>query len=150
MVWSCITWEGVGFITKIDTTMDKHLYLDILKEDLVNTIKDFKMYPKEIIFQQDNDLKHKANLVSDWLDLQPFDVMVWPPQSPDLNPIENIWALLKQRLFEKPVPSSMHEHWVKVSSTWYDIDKAMVRRYIETMPERCRTVIKANGRWTKY
>jgi hypothetical protein len=55
MVWSCITWEGVGFITKIDTTMDKHLYLDILKEDLVNTMKDFKMDPKEIIFQQDND-----------------------------------------------------------------------------------------------
>jgi hypothetical protein len=94
--------------------------------------------------------KHKANLVSDWLDLHPFDVMVWPPQSPDLNPIENIWALLKQRLFEKPVPSSMHEHWANVSPTWYDIDKAMVRRYIETMPYRCRAVIKANGRWTKY
>jgi hypothetical protein len=76
MVWSCITWEGVEIITKIDTVMDKHLYLDILKEDLVNTMKDFKMDPNEIIFQQDNDPKPKANLVSDWLDLHPFDFMV--------------------------------------------------------------------------
>jgi hypothetical protein len=141
-------------MTKIDTTMDQHLYLEIMKDELWQSIDaaGFKFNPSAMIFQQDNDPKHKSRLVQQWLTEQPFEVMDWPAQSPDLNPIENLWALLKQKLFHfERVPKSMHEHWERVVKVWYDdISKEMVRKYIETMPDRCRAVIKANGRWTKY
>jgi hypothetical protein len=146
------TWEGVGFVTKIDTTMDQHLYLDILKEDLWMSIREKGFDPAQMVFQQDNDPKHKSRLVQGWLAEQPFGIMEWPAQSPDLNPIENMWALLKQKLFRyETVPKGMVEHWERVVHVWYnEIPVEMVRHVIESMPDRCRAVIKANGRWTKY
>jgi len=52
------------------------------------------------IFQQDNAPVHTAHVVRDWLAEQEFEVMAWPPYSPDLNPIENLWALLKAKIYE--------------------------------------------------
>jgi hypothetical protein len=69
--------------------MTKEVYLDILKDDLYHILDDYGIETTKVIFQQDNDPKHRANLVEEWLSQQPFEVMQWPPQSSDLNPIEN-------------------------------------------------------------
>ncbi|ORD97419.1 TCB2 [Hepatospora eriocheir] len=52
----------------------------------------------KFILQQDNDPKHTSNVVKDWLDEKNIDVLPWPPQSPDMNPIEHIWAYMKMCL----------------------------------------------------
>jgi transposase len=151
-LWSCITYEGVGYIVKIDETLDQHLYRKILEEDLMNSVDFYGIDRGKMIFQHDNDPKHTAKSVAEWLDEQPFEVMEWPAQSPDLNPIENMWATLKGRLYrdyEKP-PKGMVEHWERTVETWYRITKEESQRVIDTMPERCRKVIKAKGYWIDY
>jgi len=60
MIWGCMTWEGVGYATKIDGRMDSDLYLQILEDELLNTLQYHGLNPSDIIFQQDNDPKHTS------------------------------------------------------------------------------------------
>ena len=79
MIWGCITSHGPGFMCRINSIMDQHIYKHILEDYLLPMIKWYKMDAKQIIFQQDCDSKHTAKSIQNWLDEQPFDVLEWPP-----------------------------------------------------------------------
>ena len=81
MIWGCMTWKGVGYATKIDGRMDGDLYLQILKDELLNSLQLYDLNPSDIIFQQDNDPKHTCRIVKTWLEEQDFRTMVWPAVS---------------------------------------------------------------------
>jgi transposase len=156
MLWSAITYAGVGWMCKIDGNMDKTLYKEILQDELEDTInfsiEKLGLRRDQVIFQQDNDPKHTSNLVKEYLRDQSYQVMEWPPQSPDLNPIENMWALLKRRLNEyETATKGMNELYERVTEVWYDqMKREECQKVIESMPKRIKMCIKAKGRWTKY
>ena len=155
MIWGCMTAQGPGFTCKIEGTIDQHLYKKILREDLYETIEEYGMDANRVIFQHDNDPKHKAKSVQEWLNEQPFEVLEWPAQSPDLNPIEHLWALLKRRLnqYETP-PSGMLELWERIHFQFYfqfyEITENECMRLYESMPRRIEAVLMAKGMWTDY
>jgi transposase len=151
MVWECMTSEGVGFLCRIADTMDQHLYKSILEDELLRTIEWYSMDTDKVIFQHDNDPKHKARSVQEWLSSQPFEVLEWPSQSPDLNPIEHLWAIVKRRLNEyERAPTGMTELWERVEEEWNKIDQETCLRLISSIPRRIQAVLKAKGRWTDY
>ena len=76
MIWGCITWEGVGYAAKIDGRMDSDIYLQILKDNLLNTLEYHCLNSSNIIFQQDNDPKHISKKVKEWIEEQEFRTMV--------------------------------------------------------------------------
>jgi transposase len=151
MVWGCFTAEGVGYLCKIDGGLDSDLYCSILKEDLMGSLKYYNLDVNDVIFQQDNDPKHMSKRAQKCLNELGLTVLEWPPQSPDLNPIEHLWDVLKRKLNAHPEqPKSMHELWERIESDWESITKDECMHLIESMPERIEAVLKAKGGVTKY
>jgi transposase len=151
MVWACMTYEGVGFMEKIDGKMDAALYLDIISCDIARTCEWYQMNLDQVIFQQDNAPCHTSGMVREWLQTQDFEVLDWPPQSPDLNPIEHTWAILKKKLGEyEEQPASIHELWDRVQTQWELISRQQCQNLVDSMPNRIDAVIRAKGGFTNY
>ena len=70
-------------------------------------------------------------------------VLEWPVNSPDLNPIQNLWAILKQRLRKQTVFWENLEE--RVSGIWNKIDADVVRNQYENYTNRLLDVKKAKG-----
>ena len=152
MVWGAMTSNGPGYLAKIEGGLNADLYCEILKDDLMKTIGYYSMDKELIIFQQDNDPKHTSKKAQKCLheDLE-LNILPWPAQSPDLNPIEHLWQELKRRLASyETYAASMHELWERVQLEWEKFTEDDCMRLIESMPSRIRAVLKAKGGHTKY
>ena len=93
MVWGSKSWKGVGKLTFIDEKMDASMYCEILKANLRPSTKKLRM-GNDFILQQDNDPKHTAKKTKVYFDTNNINVLEWPSQILELNPIENLWYIL--------------------------------------------------------
>ena len=107
--------------------------------------------PREIIFQQDNDPKHKCLVCWVWYKDNGIELLPWPAQFADIAPIEHLWGHLKNRLkeYDHP-PSGILELWERVEKEWNKIQPEVVQNLIESMPSRVAAVVKAKGGYTKH
>lgn len=146
MVWGCFSRIGVGDLVKIDGIMKKEQYLQILKDHAVPS--GLRLVGKKFIFQQDNDPKHTSKICKGYMQEQEDDGVLknmdWPPQSPDLNPIELLWEELDRRVREQ-CPTSARSLWEILQNSWNDISETTITKLIDRMPRLCKAVIKAKG-----
>ena len=125
-------------------------YLTILKDELVSTINLYFKNFEGVIFQQDGAGPHRAKAVNDYFKRQKYRVLPWPAHSPDLSPIENLWADLKKRLEENHGEIRKAELWKVVEDEWNATSEEFCKRLFTSMPERLEAVIKAKGGYTRY
>jgi ribosomal protein L30E len=108
----CITFHGVGKIVRIDGTMNSRKYIEVLCDGFLETLENLKLNVTDIIFMHDNDPKHTAKDTKEWLKINKINVMNWPAQSPDMNPTENLWNIIDQRIRKRPEkPKNSDELW---------------------------------------
>jgi hypothetical protein len=147
MFWGCFGGKQVGDIFKIDGIMRKEEYHSILVHHAMPSGK--RLYGNEKwIFQQDNDPKHSSKLCKKYLERKQESgqmvTMDWPPQSPDLSPIELLWEEMDREVLERK-PSSVAELVQVVKECWEGISSEVCDKLIKRMPLLCQAVLDAKG-----
>ena len=124
--------------------MNSEVYKNILSANLQRNAS--KLIGRNFIMQQDNDPKHTANTTKDFIREKKWKVLDWPSQSPDLNPIEHAFHLLKRNI-EGKTPPKLKEAAVKA---WKSITKEECNSLVMSMGRRLDAVIASKGYATKY
>lgn len=97
MVWSVFSWYGCGRLYIVEGTMRHEQYIKVLKTRLIPQVREW-FGQNEFIFMQDGAPCHKAKKVMEFFRENNVKVLDWPGNSPDMNPIENLWAITKKKI----------------------------------------------------
>jgi transposase len=155
-VWAAVNIRGkVGFHLFTEN-LDRHLYRKILNDHLYNNAG--TVVGRQWVFQQDNDPKHTSKDVQADLERHlPNRVLPWPSYSPDMNPIENIWAVLKhsvekriKKMVAKKKKISQDNFIEIVREEWEELPQDVLLSSIGCMKKRLEACIAAEGGHTKY
>jgi transposase len=152
-VWASFCASGQGYCHIFNEKLDKHLYKRILADNLLPSARlHFSLAPplvEQWYFLQDNSPNHTANAVRTWLHDNGVSCIDFPPYSPDLNPIENLWNEMARDV-ELHDCDTMEELQDVVAAVWDKVDGDSMRTLVHSMPKRCQAVIDAKGWHTKY
>ena len=143
MLWGCFSSSGTGNLVRVQGIMKKEDYIQILDENLKESAEKLQLGPNWK-YQQDNDPKHTAKLVKKWFKDNDVNVLEWPSQSPDLNPIENLWRDLKVRVMARN-PTNLTQLEAYAKGEWANIPQETCRKLVDTYRNRLEAVINNKG-----
>ena len=148
MNWGCSSGQGRGglyFLPKGQTINASH-YIDVLDTHLLACMNIYGCRTS----QQYSASYLKAKAVTKWLQAKNVNVLQWPGNFPDLNPIENLWTLIKKKVSQSN-PGSLEELKQNIEEAWCkEIDQNLCKNLSNFMPNRIRNVIKNKGYSAKY
>ena len=148
MIWAGFSFYGKTTLRIISTRMTAVGYQNVLDEHLLPFLDEMPLEDLEkLVFMQDNAPVHRANSVKAWFENHRINVVDWPPYSPDLNPIENVWGILARRVYSNGRQfQSVKELREAVFRAWKDFTAQDLRPFIESMKSRVSDVLLGNGR----
>ncbi len=145
MVWGIFSWLTLGRLVPIEHRLNATAYLSIVADHVHPFMT--TVYPSsDGYFQQDNAPCHKAQIISDWFleHDNEFTLLKWPPQSPDLNPIENLWDVVERKICIMDVQlTNLQQLRDAIVSIWTKISEECFQHLIESMPRRNKADLKA-------
>ena len=149
MIWAAFCKKAKSTLCFITTRMKSVNYCKVLGKHLLPFAS--HTFSAEYTFQQDNAPCHRGRNTMEWLERHGVETMEWPALSPDLNPIENLWGILVQKVYANGKQyASRAELKLAIEKAWEELDDAVLCRLVDSMQSRMVDVLKANGKAINY
>jgi len=153
MVWSCCSTSALGPILIIDGHVNGESYSRLLEDTLQPTIGAMFDDPRTATFQHDNAPAHRSAQARAKLAELDIPTIDWPAYSPDLNPIETLWSLLKRRIRARPhPPTTIPDLRIAILEEWGALadHEDEWREHLANVRGRLQEVVSHKGFPTKY
>ena len=139
-----MTSEGLGDLVFYDGRLNGQAYIHVIGDTLTRFIKKAFNSKTNFTLMQDNAPPHTSNYATKFFKTQRIPVMKWPPSSPDLNPIENIWDIIDDRL-KAMRPKNLKELQLMIEQIWNSITPETCKKLVDSMPRRLKNCQRVNG-----
>jgi transposase len=149
MIWASFGWYGKSELCFIDGKMNAEGYRKVLQNHLLSFGSAIPI--DDWVFQQDNAPAHRAKANFAWFKRHKINVLPWPSKSPDLNPIENLWATLVRKVYEGGMQFQTKEDLKKaIVKSWDEIRERELHNLVNSMPNRIFEIINNHGNKINY
>jgi transposase len=148
MIWACFTGSsGQGSLKILDEkeTMKTDVYLEVIEDHLKPTMKQHRTN----IFMHDRASSHTSKKSQEKIEDEDIEQILMPATSPDINPIENVFAMFKSRLRDQDL-ANRRKLKRRIEIEWKKLGKTYFRSLSDSLPRRLKAVIQAGGGMTKY
>jgi DDE superfamily endonuclease len=154
MMWGGFSIKGTTALAFVESTQKAADHVETLENHLLPHLHEhfLKRGAIDAWFQQDNASIHTAKLTQNWLKQLKLKTMNWPALSPDLNPMENLWGILVQRVYEGGTKQYHDKKALKagIQKAWDSIDQDTIKSLLDSMKSRFEECIRLKGMKTKY
>jgi transposase len=149
-VWGCFSASGFGELYCWTQNLNAEFMIQVYKRGLLpSSTKLFGKGNIEWVLQEDNDPKHRSKIVNMWKEANGITVLPWPSMSPDQNPIENVWGILKIKIAKKKI-TSLSALKGQLTREWNRLPVELAANLVNSMEKRITALIDAKGDYTIY
>ena len=143
-----MSYDGVKFFKLFKGRLNADAYQEILENYLIPSI-DLMDDKEDVIFQQDNAPCHTAHKIRDFFEQNSITVMKWPPNSPDLNCIENLWSWLDNQLSKIQI-LNLDQLQFEITKILSNVPVEICNNLVDSMPTRIKECRDNMGGITRY
>jgi transposase len=144
--WACFSASGLGYCYIYNENIDAKSFVGILDTHLLASADlVFTESPRrQWWYLQDNAPTHTARVTRKWLHDHGIICLDFPPYSPDLNPIENLWQYIEKRV-EQRAPNTIEQLQDVIAEEWKNTPTDLLIKLVHSMIHRCEAVIAVRG-----
>ena len=148
MVWAAVTMHRHTPLQFIARNLNSQRYVEEVMRPMVLPL--LRQIGQGAVFQDNNARPHRGHIVNDFVQVNNNNRMDWPANSPDFNPIENLWDELGLRTYRDKPPQTIPQLRHSLAQEWQNLPQATIRRCIGSMQKRCQECVNARGSDTSY
>lgn len=149
MFWGGIMYGRRTRLIHIPQTLTGDIYLENVIRPIIQPMRE--ELGENFIFMDDNARPHRARRVQNVLEEAHVQRLDWPANSPDMNPIENVWDMIGRAIFRRQnPPTTRQELIIAVEEEWNTIPQQQLNNLILSMPRRVNSLLQNRGSHTGY